>query len=743
MKLKTVFSIRRGIVILLGLSLCLGLCLSPAEGSEFSEFTGELSALPLPASAITDLDDALATLTKNAQELKIEMKTEAAVDSRLLQLGAMREMLETQTVSSTDAEYDQLLKNMIAYYRNYRANLKDLADLSPRYDPLDSPPHTIEEKDTLRFALHKTYTDIRGDWVSSQHLHDRANAQLIELKNDIGRHDSPNSSAALERELMETDFAGLVVDYRISLRDLRNELELLKAQKDDLDRMRTDLKFEEAELTSILSLLDQRLEQKRKQKDTIEAKQDEAESDYFRQKELFEGMDPKDIVPRSGSSATFSLLARSYIQYVAASTLSQVHSESEARLREEKEFWKARFDFYNDAMTRDQIWQMREKLHRNIQMAVSLQAHELYLFQSNYALALQRLKNNRDRASGEIRANLDSAILAIEDVLTLIGRDYAPEEQQHLLLMFAFLEELEENLAASKYLRQMEALWQTVRDSIWNAAVWEGDGYVVTARKLIGALVIVFAGFYVSSWLSRFLAKHMRTLSAKSETLLILLQHIFFYSLLCVFILFALRVVHIPLTAFALVGGSIAVGFGFGMQTVCANLFGGIVIMTTQPFKLRDIVEVGEHCGTVSEISSRSTILQCFDETEVVIPNRYFMENRFTNWTRKSPMRRYPLNIVTSLDADPEEVRRLILEAIASDSRIAFHPAPWACLKDCSYTGLAFEAYFWLDVLRHTGLQVTGSLKERLLIELKARGWTCRWGALPAAFEQEEKFPKR
>lgn len=743
MKRKAVFSICRSIVILFGLSLCLGLRLFPAEGSEFSEFTSELSTLPLPASAVTDLDDALTNLNKNAQELKIDLKTEAVVDSRLLQLTSIRDTLEKQILSSADAEYAQLLKNVIAYYRNYRANLKDLADLSPRYDPLSSPPYTIEEKDTLRFALHKTFTDIGGDWITSRHLYDKAGAQLNELKNDTETRDSMNSPSALARELEEIDFASLVVDYQISLRDLKNEFALLKAQRDDLARMRSDVKFEEAELTSVLSLLDERLEQKRKQKEIIDAKQDEAESDYFRQKEFFEGLDPKDIIPRSGSSLAFSRLARSYLQYVAYSAWVQTHGESQARLREEKELWKARFDFHNGAMTRDRIWQTREKLHKNIQMAVNLRAHELYLFQSNYALALQRLKNTRDRASGEIRANLDVAVLTIEEILTAIGRDYSPEEQQHLLFLFAFAEELEENLAASKYLRQLETLWQTTRDSVWNAAVWEGDGYIVTVRKLIGALVIVFVGFYVSSWLSRFLAKHMRTLSAKSETLLILLQHIFFYSLLCVFILFALRVVHIPLTAFALVGGSIAVGFGFGMQTVCANLFGGIVIMTTQPFKLRDIVEIGEHCGTVSEISSRSTVIQCFDETEVVIPNRYFMENRFTNWTRKSPMRRYPLNIVTSLDADPEEVRRLILEAIASDSRIASHPAPWVCLKDCSYTGLVFEAYFWLDVLRHTGLQVTGALREKLLAALKARGWTCRWGAFPATLEQEEKFPKR
>jgi len=56
-------------------------------------------------------------------------------------------------------------------------------------------------------------------------------------------------------------------------------------------------------------------------------------------------------------------------------------------------------------------------------------------------------------------------------------------------------------------------------------------------------------------------------------------------------VVLALITAHIPLTAFAFMGGALALGLGFGAQNILNNFISGMILLVEKPIKLGDIVK--------------------------------------------------------------------------------------------------------------------------------------------------------
>ena len=728
--MKSPFVVLSRLKLLLGIVLCLTVFVFPVYGAEFVVFQSELVSSPLPASSLADLEEDLALLKKEVQaELKINVGLDAFLDNRIDEMTTSLKELQKQPMNTEEKQHAEALETLLVYYKNYKTTVKAVIAGEPHSSaPSSSPPYNVAVYDALRFSVHKTFMDAKGGYILALQLNTICGKGLKDLKESRERLTlSVSEQGKLSVELQEIDFASDVLGFQVCVDELRRDLATLALRKEELSKVRKGIQFNHAELEGIMKKLSVQEADQQRQERLLYAQHQKAESAYLKERDSFKDMDNKEIVPQSDNSVMHSRLALSYVEYVCYETWYKMQTTALDELQGEKELWQARFDLYNGKINGDQIWQAREKIGKLIEEGNASREHREFLLRSNFSMALQNLKNKREQSNGEIRGNLDEAIAAIEKVLSEFSRNYSIGEQQHLLMLYSFQEELDARLSTFKYARQAEEFGLKMMSSIWNAVLWDGDGYAITVRKLTGAFCILLVGLFVSLWFSRFFERRMLALSKKNETSIVLLRYVVFYSLLCVFIVVALKTARIPLTAFAFVGGAIGVGLGFGMQDIFSNLVSGIIIMGNRPFKLGDIVETGAYTGTISEISSRATIMQCFDGTEVVIPNGHFLENSFINWTRKNPQKRLVVTIATSLDADPDEVERLILAIVKENNKICKDPVPLISMENFNYIGYEFNLYFWLDIVRHNSADVSGHLRSQIVYALKARNWLCRW----------------
>jgi MscS family membrane protein len=102
------------------------------------------------------------------------------------------------------------------------------------------------------------------------------------------------------------------------------------------------------------------------------------------------------------------------------------------------------------------------------------------------------------------------------------------------------------------------------------------------------------------------------------------------------------------------VGG---LAFALAAQDTVSNLFGGFTIITDQPFKLNDRINVGGFDGVVKEIGIRSTRLQNLNGRVVVLPNSTFTGSPIENISSE-PNRKVVLELGLTYDTTAEGIEQ-------------------------------------------------------------------------------------
>ena len=142
----------------------------------------------------------------------------------------------------------------------------------------------------------------------------------------------------------------------------------------------------------------------------------------------------------------------------------------------------------------------------------------------------------------------------------------------------------------------------------------------------------------------------------------------------------ALEIVNIDLTAFSVFGGALGVGIGLGLQKLAANYVSGFVVLLERSVRIGDVIKVDNFEGRVTDITARFTSLRSVTGIEAILPNDMLVNQRVENSSLIDTRVWHWLPVTVSYGSDVELVRRLLVEAAATQSRVAREPEPAAFL---------------------------------------------------------------
>lgn len=111
------------------------------------------------------------------------------------------------------------------------------------------------------------------------------------------------------------------------------------------------------------------------------------------------------------------------------------------------------------------------------------------------------------------------------------------------------------------------------------------------------------------------------------------------------------------------------------LQNTLSNVFAGITLLVTRPFKPGDFVEAGTTSGTVTRMGLFYVTLLTYDNKEIHVPNSDIAASRLTNYTAE-PTRRVDLNFGLEYGCEAEAVRAALLAAAKEDVRVLPEPEP-------------------------------------------------------------------
>ena len=248
--------------------------------------------------------------------------------------------------------------------------------------------------------------------------------------------------------------------------------------------------------------------------------------------------------------------------------------------------------------------------------------------------------------------------------------------------------------------------------------------------KLLAALVILVIGYLIGRQVSRWLERGLMHLEMEPpvRSLIVRIARVLISLLFVIMALQNLGVELLPLVAGLGVAGA---GIALATQGLLSNLFAGLTIILTKPFRVGEYIGIVGEEGTVETITLFQTTLTHPDRSRVVIPNRKIVGEILHNYGK---IRQIDITVGVAYDTELNQALTVIQEVLSAntcvlqdikpvigvrllaDSSINIAVKPWVGVQDYGPAGGEINKSI-LEAFREHGIVVPYPQREVRLLQ--------------------------
>ena len=185
----------------------------------------------------------------------------------------------------------------------------------------------------------------------------------------------------------------------------------------------------------------------------------------------------------------------------------------------------------------------------------------------------------------------------------------------------------------------------------------------------------------------------------KYESMLPLVQKTAHALIIVVALIIWLGSFGVNVTALIAALGIAGLALSLAAQDTLADAIAGLVILTDQPFRIGDRIEIEkvDTWGDVVEIGTRTTKIRTRDNRLVIVPNSVISKNEVVNYTYPDPLYRIQLDIGIGYGTDIDQVSRLIIDTVRKIDGVLPDKPVEAIYNERGDSAMIFRVRWWIE----------------------------------------------
>lgn len=237
------------------------------------------------------------------------------------------------------------------------------------------------------------------------------------------------------------------------------------------------------------------------------------------------------------------------------------------------------------------------------------------------------------------------------------------------------------------------------------------------ATNILLAIVILLVGLWIAGKVNKLIVNIGKKNAHLDDTLFRFLGSLGRYIITAFVIIAVLNRFGVQTASIVALLGAAGLAVGLALQGAMSNLAAGVMLLIFRPYKVGDFIDAAGRFGNVVEIDMFTTVLQTFDNQQIIIPNSQIWGEQIINHSHHA-IRGVDMTFGVAYNESIDATRAVIDKVLADNPYVLSDPAPFVEVSTLNDSSVDFivrpfckgEHYF--DVLFSVPEQMKKALDD-------------------------------
>ncbi len=237
------------------------------------------------------------------------------------------------------------------------------------------------------------------------------------------------------------------------------------------------------------------------------------------------------------------------------------------------------------------------------------------------------------------------------------------------------------------------------------------------ASNILLAIVILLLGLWFAGKVNKLIINVSKKYTHLDDTLFRFLGSMARYVIIAFVIIAVLNRFGVQTASIVALLCAAGLAIGLALQGAMSNLAAGVMLLIFRPYKVNDFIDAAGRFGKVTEIDMFTTILQTFDNQQIIIPNSQIWGAQIINHSHYD-IRGVDMHFSVAYRENTDAARAVIDAVLAKHPHVLQTPAPFVEVETLNDSSVDFlvrpfckgEHYF--NILYSVPEQIKKALDE-------------------------------